>query len=83
MWGEAQRAVAVGLYPNPANTTVHLPTVPVGSRVQLLDAVGRIIRNTVVTAGATISLQGVTLGLYAVRATDTQGRQYTARLIVE
>ncbi|WP_169515165.1 SBBP repeat-containing protein [Hymenobacter norwichensis] len=80
---QARQAISVGLYPNPATTTVHLPNVPVGSRVQLLDAVGRIAHTTVVTAGATASLQGLIRGLYAVRATDAQGQQYTGRLIVE
>jgi hypothetical protein len=80
---QAPRVVPVSLYPNPATTTVRLPTVPVGSRVQLLNAVGRLTHTAVVTTSAIVSLQGVAPGLYVVRATDAQGRQYTGRLVVE
>jgi hypothetical protein len=80
---QANQAIPVSLYPNPATTAIHLPSIPVGSRVELLDSVGRVVRTAVVTSGATVALQGLTPGLYAVRATDDQGRQYTGRLVME
>lgn len=79
----SNQTVAIELYPNPASNTVHLPAVPIGSQVQLLDAVGRIVRIMMVTSGANVSLQGVPPGLYVVRATHAQGRQYSGRLVVE
>ncbi|UOG74570.1 T9SS type A sorting domain-containing protein [Hymenobacter tibetensis] len=79
----ARPTFSTGLYPNPATTSVHLPSVPVGNQVQLLDAVGRIARTTVVAPGGSVSLQGVTPGLYVVRATDAQGHQVSGRLVVE
>ncbi len=75
--------IPVSLYPNPATTAVRIPSVPVGNQVQLLDAVGRITRTLLVGTDATVSLQGVTPGLYMVRATDAQGQQYTGRLVVQ
>lgn len=77
------QAVPASLYPNPAASTVHLPTVPVGSQVQLLDAVGRVAHTALVAPNATISVRGVVPGLYVVHAADAQGRQYTSRLVVE
>ncbi|MBF9221467.1 T9SS type A sorting domain-containing protein [Hymenobacter ruricola] len=70
-------------YPNPATNLVHLPSLPVGTRVLLLDAQGRVARETTVSAAAEVPVLGLAPGLYTLRATDTLGRQYTARVVVE
>jgi hypothetical protein len=51
--------------------------------VQVLDALGRVARETTVSAAAEVSVLGLAPGLYTLRATDKQGRQYAARLGVE
>lgn len=71
------------LAPNPARSAVRLGGVPAGSRVQLLDALGRVVRETVLGAGADVSVRGLAAGLYAVRATDGRGQLYSGRLLVE
>lgn len=75
--------LTIGLYPNPASTSVHLLGVPVGSCVQLVDGVGRTVHTTRVAAEARVALDAVAPGLYGVRATDSQGGQYTGRLVIE
>ncbi|MDO7849936.1 T9SS type A sorting domain-containing protein [Hymenobacter sp. M29] len=72
-----------GLYPNPATTEVHLAGIPAGARVQVLDALGRVVRETAVSAAFQVSVRGLAAGLYVLRATDGQGRQYAARVAVE
>ena len=71
------------LAPNPARAVVRLGGVPTGSRVQLLDALGRVVRETVLGTGADASVRGLPAGLYAVRATDARGQTYAGRLVVE
>lgn len=70
------------LYPNPATTDVHLPGMPAGIRVQMVDALGRVARETTVSAAAQVSVQGLAPGLYLLRATDAQGRLHQGRLVV-
>ncbi|HEX8350038.1 MAG TPA: T9SS type A sorting domain-containing protein [Hymenobacter sp.] len=76
-------AAPTALYPNPATSLVHVVGLSAGSPVQLLDAGGRIARTAVLSTDATINIQGVAPGLYTLRATDTQGRAYTRRLVVQ
>ena len=67
------------LYPNPARTTLTVGRP--GAPVQLLDALGRVVRTAPVPTGAetaTLDVRGLPAGLYVVRA----GRQ-TRRLVVE
>ena len=76
----AVEAEAVSLYPNPATGAVRLVGAPVGP-VTVLDAVGRVVRVATIQAGqaeATLSVEGLTPGLYVVRA-----GQQTRRLVVE
>jgi outer membrane protein assembly factor BamB len=80
---QAARGLPQGLYPNPATDRVHLPGLPAGSRVQLWDALGRVVRETRVSAAAPLSVSGLAPGLYTLRATDNQGQAYSARVAVE
>ncbi|WP_375378214.1 T9SS type A sorting domain-containing protein [Hymenobacter cellulosilyticus] len=80
---KALQPSALSLYPNPATNQVTLPGLAVGTRVQLLDAVGRTVHATTVDTNASISLRDVAPGWYVVRATNGQGGQYTGRLMVE
>jgi hypothetical protein len=77
------RTGALALHPNPAASVVYVPASLVNSHVQVLDALGRVARETTVSAAAEVSVQGLAPGLYTLRATDKQGRQYAARLGVE
>ncbi|MCB2408778.1 SBBP repeat-containing protein [Hymenobacter lucidus] len=80
---QASRSQPLGLYPNPASNQLHLPALPAGTRVQLLDALGRVARTAVVAAGATVSVQSLLPGLYTLRATDAQGQQFAGKVAVE
>jgi hypothetical protein len=78
----AARPLALGCYPNPATDIVCLPALAPGTRVQLVDARGRLAREASVTA-APVSVRGLAPGLYTLRALDAQGRQYAGKLVVE
>ena len=57
--GLATRPAATGqlaAYPNPATTRLRLPALAVGTRVQLFDALGRLVRETPVAVDASISV---------------------------
>ena len=60
-----------------------MPGLPAGTGVQLLDALGRVARETTVSAAAQVSVLGLRPGLYTLRATDARGQQLSARLAVE
>ncbi|UOQ52221.1 T9SS type A sorting domain-containing protein [Hymenobacter cellulosivorans] len=79
----ATQPQSLGFYPNPASNLIQLPGLPVGSHVELLDALGRVARATTVTAAAQVSVRGLLPGLYTLRATDSQGQPYSGRVIVE
>ncbi|QIX63164.1 T9SS type A sorting domain-containing protein [Hymenobacter lutimineralis] len=71
------------LYPNPATNWLTLSILPAGSRIQLHDALGRVVRATSLTAQKQVSVVGLTPGLYTLQATDAQGRRYTSRVQVQ
>ena len=73
----------LALYPNPASAWVHLPGLPVGTGVQLLDAWGREVRATVLTAAARVSVRGLAPGFYLLRAKSAQGLWFAGRVAVE
>lgn len=77
------QAAALAAHPNPVYDQLHLPTLPLGTGVQLVDALGRVARETTVSAAAAVSVLGLAPGLYTLRATDRQGRQYVGRVAVE
>ena len=79
----APKAAALALHPNPAASVVHLPASLVGNRVQLVDALGRVVRETTVSAAAQVSVLGLAPGLYMLRATRAQVLPYSRRLVVE
>ncbi|MBF9142644.1 T9SS type A sorting domain-containing protein [Hymenobacter properus] len=70
-------------YPNPATAQVHLPATLVGARIQLLDALGRTVRETTVSATGEVFVLGLVPGIYTLRATDKQGQPHAARVTVE
>jgi len=79
----AARPLALGFYPNPAADFLHLPALPAGTAVQLIDALGRVAREAPVSAGGQVAVRGLAPGLYTLRATDAQGRQHAGKVIVE
>ena len=79
----APRAAGLALYPNPAASLVYLSASLAGSRVQVLDALGRTVRETTVSSAGEVSVRDLPPGLYTLRASDVQGRQYAARVTVE
>jgi hypothetical protein len=79
---QAGRPLTLGHYPNPAHDQLHLSALPLGTTVQLIDALGRVVRETAIATG-TVSVRGLAPGLYTLCATDTQGQQYTSRVAVE
>ncbi|UOQ71414.1 T9SS type A sorting domain-containing protein [Hymenobacter cellulosilyticus] len=80
---QAAQPLVLGFYPNPASNLVQLPGLPAGSRVQLLDALGRVARTTTVSAAAQVSVRDLTPGLYTLRATDAKGQQFAGKVVVE
>ena len=76
------RPAALAAYPSPAYDQLYLPALPLGTRVQLVDALGRVARDTDVSAAA-MSVRGLPPGLYTLRATDAHGRTYTSRVALE
>ena len=74
-------AQALRLYPNPAHDAVYLAGLPAGTRVQLSDALGRVVRET--TVAGPVPVRDLAPGLYTVRATDARGQSYHGRLRVE
>jgi hypothetical protein len=79
----APRFRELGCYPNPTNAYIHVPALPVGTPVHVLDALGRVARASTVSAAATVSVQGLAPGLYTLHATDAQGRRLAAHVAVE
>ncbi|UOQ52232.1 T9SS type A sorting domain-containing protein [Hymenobacter cellulosivorans] len=79
----AQPQALAGLYPNPATEVVRLPTMPGGTHIQFIDRLGRVARETTVSAAAQVSVRGLAPGLYTLRATDVEGRQFAGRVAVE
>jgi hypothetical protein len=79
----ASATAKVVLYPNPATTSVHLPGLPAGTQVQLLDGLGRSVRTTSLTHEMKVSVEGLAPGLYNLHATDAKGSHYAARLVVQ
>jgi hypothetical protein len=80
---QARRPRTLSLHPNPASTTVRVPGLAAGSRVQLLDALGRVVRETLLPLTAQVSVQGLAPGLYTLRATNPKGQPFVSRLAVE
>jgi len=74
---------ALAAYPNPAHDRLYLPALPAGTRVQLVDALGRVARETGIETAGTVSVRGLPPGLYTLRAPDAHGRPYARRLAVE
>lgn len=71
--------------PNPAATVVQLPALATGSTVELVDALGRIVRTATTTGSAMrhqFSVAGVVPGAYMLRATEPTGKRYMSRLEV-
>jgi hypothetical protein len=79
----AQAAAPLTLFPNPAasGSTLPLPMLPAGTRVEVRDALGRGLPRPA-TAGS-LSLAGLAPGLYHVQATAPDGHQWLSRLVVE
>ncbi|MBK7248062.1 MAG: T9SS type A sorting domain-containing protein [Flavobacteriales bacterium] len=76
---ERAASAAITLWPNPGRETVHI-TGANGSRVELLDALGR-ATGRIGTAGM-IDLQGMAAGCYLVRVSTPKGNHFL-RLVVE
>ena len=64
----AASATGLTLYPNPAKGTATLIGSTPGTAVQVLDALGRLVRTATADATGTAALAGLPAGLYVVRA---------------
>lgn len=88
--GTPESAVAstITLFPNPAHDVVCLNTGSAQvSRVELLDASGRVVRSEALVLGSStaqrFSLSGIASGVYTVRMSEVDGHQQSQRLVVE
>ncbi|MBC6699130.1 T9SS type A sorting domain-containing protein [Hymenobacter sp. BT190] len=79
----AAAARPLALYPSPTHDQLHLPALPAGTPVRLLDALGRLARETTVSAAAQVSVQGLRPGLYTLHATNSQGQLVAGKVLVE
>jgi hypothetical protein len=79
---QAARSTTISIYPNPATDQVQLLGLPSGSQVNLVDALGRLARTTVLTAEEKVSVVGLNPGLYSLQATDQQGQTYRSKLVI-
>jgi hypothetical protein len=84
---EAEGLPGLRLHPNPASdmlflrSTTHLPP---GTRVDVLDATGRLALSTTFQDGRPIDIARLAQGLHVVRLVDAQGRSLsTARLSIQ
>lgn len=73
------------IYPNPSQSTltVHLPEGQNLSVVELFDLSGKLIDAQSCGIIHSIDVSGVHAGLYLVKATDSSGRNYFARCLIE
>jgi hypothetical protein len=79
----AGQAAPLALYPNPTSTAsnVHLPALPAGSQLTIIDGVGRVLRRE--AAATTLPLAGLAPGFYVVQAIAPSGEQWASRLTVQ
>jgi len=77
------RTSGLALHPNPATSYVLLASLAPGSPVQLVDVLGRVAHEMVVSAAGDISVRGVAPGHYLLCATDARGRPVAGHVVVE
>ena len=75
-------ASTLKFYPNPATTTIQLGGVPTGSDLELIDAVGRVVRTALTPVDGRISVVGLLPGVYVLRIIIADSKRYTARVEV-
>ncbi|MBL0096160.1 MAG: T9SS type A sorting domain-containing protein [Bacteroidetes bacterium] len=73
------------IYPNPVQSTltIHLPAGQDVAVVELFDVSGKLINTQRGGRSQTIDVSGIHSGLYFIKATDSSGRNYFARCVVE
>ena len=81
--GQLPRTSQMALHPNPANSDVFASGLAPGRAVQLVDALGRVVRETTVSGTGAVSVLGMAPGHYLLRTTVAQGRQVAGRVLVE
>jgi len=63
---------------------VNFAGLQVGSKVRLIDAAGRVVReDTQISHDSTLSLVGLDRGIYIVESTNAEGRVVRFRLVKE
>ena len=87
--GIGEEVEVVNLYPNPADkeerVRMELPSsmVPVGAKVEVYDALGKLITTDTVN-GSDVELEGMKVsGLYTVKVTDRKGNVCYGKLVVK
>ena len=75
-----QEAIKTLAYPNPAKDFVRIEGAE-ATEVQVYNALGQIVRTVQETNE--IDLRGLVEGVYLLRITDADGRNFTARVVVE
>lgn len=71
----------IQVYPNPAQDVLFVRGADLNSRVLMMDASGRIVRNENLGAAGQVSLNGLSAGLYLVQL-ETNGKRSSARVVV-
>lgn len=71
------------LFPNPANSSVRIPGLAVGQRVQVLDMTGKVVLEALPTEDGTVDISSLGTGNYSVVARDAKGNPTaTERLVI-
>jgi hypothetical protein len=85
VYTEEVLAANIGMWPNPANNqlTITLPSSTQTADVQIFDAQGRVVANTLVTTSAqNIDVTAFEVGIYTVRVVCGE-KVYAQKLIIE
>ena len=80
-WIESSSLVA---YPNPATSNICFAGLQDGSKVRLIDAAARVVReDTQISHDSILSLVGLDKGIYILESTNTEGSVVRFRLVKE
>jgi hypothetical protein len=73
-------ASSFNVYPNPS-TDVIAVRLPVATTLTMTNVMGQEVMHTDIAAQATLTVNQLAAGVYRIKATDKQGKVYTANFV--